>query len=287
MNPVKISIRYCGKNVEDGAMPINDLVEALQGFSGAYDKILKHQNAEAHHVLKLTNIGKGSVDLLIQAYELIPDNMTIVAVGIGGAVAIKSVVKIVGFLIEITKHIHNQPYSVKVEGDNNVVIINKENSSLIIPQKIHDIYEQKIAATDISRLAAPLKEGEIDSGSIALIDEDGIHEVGKITFAEKEYFDPNTYQNITTKQITLTGKMLSHHKETNNGRFIYGENEKVLYHLAMLNPENFYHFYIYKGVVMIKGVGHYDNLKLVKIDVYEITQIQHDMFGENDNNITE
>lgn len=36
--PLQIKFRYRGPAVDDGTMPVEDVITALQGFSGAYGK---------------------------------------------------------------------------------------------------------------------------------------------------------------------------------------------------------------------------------------------------------
>jgi len=37
--PTRITLRYRGRDVDDGTMPVDDVVDALQGFAGAYGKV--------------------------------------------------------------------------------------------------------------------------------------------------------------------------------------------------------------------------------------------------------
>ena len=41
VDSVRVSLKYNGPDVDDGTMPLKDVVEALQGFAGAYDKIAR------------------------------------------------------------------------------------------------------------------------------------------------------------------------------------------------------------------------------------------------------
>ena len=82
MEPVKLTMRYCGKDVEDGTISLEDTVVALQGFSSAYSKVVQYKNIESQHQLRLTEIKKGSCDLLITVKELIADRALNIALGV-------------------------------------------------------------------------------------------------------------------------------------------------------------------------------------------------------------
>ena len=196
MESVKLTLRYSGKDVDDGTIAINDLVLALQGFASAYDKILNNKGIETRHVLKLTNMSKGSVDLFINAYELLPDSITLQGIGVGGAVVIINIIQTLGWVIKVIKHIQNKPFTINVEGDNNVIIMNNKKVELKVPQEIYNIYKQDLLTNDINKIASPIQKDKIDSGSIYYEENGEKKEVGSITYKEKTFFESKNTENI-------------------------------------------------------------------------------------------
>lgn len=281
MEPVKLTLRYCGKDVEDGSMSLEDTAMALHGFACAYGKIVKYNNIETKHELRLTEIKKGSCDLIIVAKELIADGtmQTLIVVGSSNIFKILDLMK---YTIDLTIHAKNQKFQQNpiINGDNNfVTYINIEGSKLTVPIEASKLFDSKAIAEDIRRIVRPIERGKIDSSSIISTREDGSEFKTEITYEDKPYFEPEKIEDIATKDITLIGRMLSHHKETNNGRFEYGEDKQISYHLAMLNPKNYFSFYLEEGII-VKGIGHYVDSELKKIDIYEIKETQTYLFNE-------
>ena len=49
-----VSLKYSGKNVDDGSMELGDIVSALQGFSNAYAKIVVFKKSDVRHTIKIS-----------------------------------------------------------------------------------------------------------------------------------------------------------------------------------------------------------------------------------------
>lgn len=65
---LRITLKYEGRDVDDGTMPIDDVVEALKGFAGAYGKIATRVSPEVKHQLRVSAVRTGSFDLVILAW---------------------------------------------------------------------------------------------------------------------------------------------------------------------------------------------------------------------------
>ena len=66
--PLRMPLKYDGSNVDDGTMPVEDVREALQGFSGAYGNVASRVDPEGQHQLRVAAVRTGSFDLLILAW---------------------------------------------------------------------------------------------------------------------------------------------------------------------------------------------------------------------------
>lgn len=278
-NFVKISMRYCGKDVDDGTMSLEDTIYALQGFSSAYGKILKSKSIEAQHELRLIEIKKGSSEFIIKAQELISSGVIPVIVGLSIS-NIFDILNTIKSVVELTKHTKNNEYKTKVEGDNNfVVVLNMDGGEMSVTYKIFELFSQKLIANDIKKIAAPLEQGKIDSGAILATKEDGSEFKTVITYIDKPYFDIIEREITSTKETWLDGILNSLTKTTNNGRFILSSGKQVPYSLVMENPETYYDKFAFRGSVKVKCIAYLDeSLEVTKIDVYDIKEIQTNLF---------
>ena len=62
---MRISLRYDGPEVAAGEMDFDEVVTALQRFSGAYAKVASEVSPRFHHQIKIVAIRPGSFDLVI------------------------------------------------------------------------------------------------------------------------------------------------------------------------------------------------------------------------------
>jgi hypothetical protein len=51
--PLSIKLRYVGSAVEDGTMPIEEVILALKGFAGAYGKVAENLLPSSSHELRI------------------------------------------------------------------------------------------------------------------------------------------------------------------------------------------------------------------------------------------
>ena len=68
---LSITLRYSGADVDDGTMSLDEVVDALQGFSGSYSKIASLRSTATEHQLKVAGVRTGSFDMLIQAWSVV------------------------------------------------------------------------------------------------------------------------------------------------------------------------------------------------------------------------
>lgn len=285
VNSTRITLNYDGPDVDNGSMPIDDILLALQGFSSAYAKIVKHKGLQEQHQLRLVGLEKGSCNLVIDAIEFARQGIEITeqllpSIGVGGGVVI-TVVKLLLNLIKLTKHTEGKDYSVKVNGDNNEVTVNNFNNVTIqVPVEVLGMYKTKLVSSDLNKIAEPLSKGKIDSTKLLVKDpSDNIFEEN-ISFDEKKYFDVENIEITTTKEIWLEGIINALTKSTNNGKFILTNGDHVPFHMCMERPQDYYHFFSFKGYVRVKCIAHLDeSLKTTRLDIYDIQETQINLFN--------
>jgi hypothetical protein len=72
---IKVELVYRGTDVEDGTVPVNDMVDALVGFSGAFDKIARRQELpETAHRIRVVGLERGSAKIIIEALDWVAKN---------------------------------------------------------------------------------------------------------------------------------------------------------------------------------------------------------------------
>ncbi|MFC1538895.1 hypothetical protein ACFL6H_05685 [Candidatus Latescibacterota bacterium] len=276
---INITIKYTGDDVDNGTMAIDDMIVALQGFSGSYGKIVKHSNFESKHALRVMGIQKGSCELLISAQESLNQNDT-PALGKFEGNGVYEILELLNSAVNLTKHIKKNEYNYNINsGENTISVTNKDGAEMDVPLRVFELYRSGVLADDINKIVSPIKEGKIDSGYIISPKHDGKELTTEIFYSEKSYFDVEKIEITKTEEIELTGILNSLTKTTNKGRFILSNGAQITYFLAMEQPEDYYPLFAHKGSVRVKCYAHLDeSLTVIRIDIIDIEKIQLELF---------
>jgi hypothetical protein len=142
--PLNMKLVYEGKEVDDGSMPVEEIVAALQGFSGAYPKVANSLVPSSSHTLRVSAVEKGSFELAILA--LVSSHPEAVgAIKTMTASAARYIFGVVKDVIEAKKHIKAKPYEISVRGNENVVVvINTEGESRPITKEVLEILKSNV-----------------------------------------------------------------------------------------------------------------------------------------------
>jgi hypothetical protein len=117
---VQIVLKYAGNDVDDGTMPIQDVVSALQGFSSAYARIANRYDPKEQHQIRISAISRSSFALLILAWATENPDVLIK----GSAAAVQWIVGTIVKVIDLKKAAKGKPpISIAVNGSNNTVIV--------------------------------------------------------------------------------------------------------------------------------------------------------------------
>ena len=276
MESIDVVIKYEGIEVEDGTISLIELVPALQGFAGAYSEIVKYYNLPGKHEVRVKAIQKGGFELILKALsDIDPEILKFLGFEVSVPLSFK-IIGLIGKLFEYLKHIQGQQPQVKIEGDgNNVVVINNNGEKQTFPIDLFKIAKESDVVKDISKMAIPIKKGEIDSLSISAKDRKGNEIEMGIDYKEKIYFESDADNEIEHKHGHFIGTINTMTKSTNNGRIILTDSSNVPFHLSMSNPNKYYKFFDHRGLVRVEGVGHYkNNEQLIGMDIYSIEEFQ-------------
>src|SRR5947199_7598179 len=101
---IRITLRYAGRDVDNGTMPIEYVSEALQGLSGAYGKVASLVDPKETHQLRLTGIDTHSFELLVVASIVVSQTGDILGKLKTIADSAKHVITLVVDVIRAKKH---------------------------------------------------------------------------------------------------------------------------------------------------------------------------------------
>jgi hypothetical protein len=273
--PVHISLRYRGKSVDDGSMTVGDVVEALDGFAGAYGKIAARVSPTVEHQLRVTGVKKESFDILIVAAMAVGaygDPLKNIATVVDAA---KHVFSIITSVIEFKKHTKNQPYNLSVKGDKNtVLVINAEKLELTVPLSTVELIKEKLIDADLNKIVEPLEEGLVDALEVTA-DREGKPIGTTIESREREYFGTPP-AHTTTRETEVTGTLVSLNKERNTGRFKLINNRRVPYRYVGHNRELFHAaFGVNKGPIRAQVIAELDeNLEPIQLGILDVRPLQ-------------
>src|SRR5581483_3846847 len=109
---ITFKLLYHGRDVDDGTMAINDVTEALEGFSGAYTKVGAFLNSPDLN-LRVSAPQKGSFEIAVFAAMLAHHETQFHTVEQAWDWA-KRIFNIVKEVMELKKQTKAQPYTIEV-----------------------------------------------------------------------------------------------------------------------------------------------------------------------------
>ena len=274
---IRISLKYSGSDVDEATMPIEEVISALQGFSGAYGKVASSLLPESQHQLRIAAVQPGSFDLSIVAWITSSQGAETLAAIAPAYKAAKFVFGIVTDYIESKKHVKAKPYQVNIEGSNNtVLLLNMDGVAKEIQPQIADLLKSKLIDKDLEKIVSPLEQGMIDGATLSATDEEEtIH--ATVNSEEKLYFGGDSTADIK-QDVTLRGRLVSNNKDTLRGTFATVNGKRVPYHYIGKSPEVFQSVYAFRGNVRIQCIAYSDeSLDLKRIEITEAFQIQGEL----------
>jgi hypothetical protein len=279
---VPFVLRYEGPDVEDGSMSIEDIVPVLQGFASAYGKIASEQGVGVQHRIRITGVERGSANILLEVWDALgkmADPLTSASILVGAAGAIVSA--IVG-VIQLKKHVKNQPHSTRITGHDTISVINSSNVTLEMPVNVYNIFRAQVIDTDIAKVVKPLERGRIDAAEIiATTGTMSIRE--RIDASERQYLEASEVVVTSTRETWITGKLNSLTKTTEAGFMYLTDGTRVSYQWVGPAAGKLHQIFgTYDGVVRVFGVAHLDeNLKPTRIEVSDIEKVQGHLFDDS------
>jgi hypothetical protein len=267
-----IELVYDGTEMADGTVPVEDMIDALQGFSGAYEKVAKREgNPDERHRLRVSGLERGSSKIIVDIIEWIihnpaPAGALIAGAGLLGKGAYKIVSDIAG-VMKGKKSLQGQPINFNqcTFNDNKVVI----PGGVQLSREQFDLLRTGELDSDLDKLTKPLEQGR---GVAEFELKTRTQELAKVRQDERPYFT-HLYATVTTTEdnIPLEGVFYSHSKRSNRGMFHTVNGQHLRYHYVGDDIEPLLRAYAYNGVVRVVGKVKFDSDgEPMSIDVREI-----------------
>jgi hypothetical protein len=268
----QITLRYVGKDVEEGTMAIDDVIVALQGFSGAYSKIATRIDPRAAHQIKVSDIDKKSFSVAVFAW--VTSHQTQVAAL--ASTAALAVVKTINGYIEQKKKNKGKDPEVRVDGNGNTVLWGDNNVVVVGDKSMYSLFKDRGLNSEIAKIVSPLKEGGVDKAELSTTDlKTGETSFVDIRASEKHYFDTVEAVATTSNPIRLSGFLVSFNKERNRGTFRMDNGSSVAYHWAGGDVNRFLSAFMAKGQVSIEAMASFDqDLKVVSLAIRSVHPLQ-------------
>jgi len=274
--PLTITLRYRGRDVDDGTMPIDDVVDALQGFAGAYSKIAAQVDPSHMHQIKVTAIRQHSFDVLLLAGMFAADKLKEWEPITDAA---KFVVRTILEVITLKNHTKGKPYEVSVSGNQNtVVVLNAEKLELSVPIESFELFREKLIDGDLNKIASPLREDRVEEARL-IADEGKPDQLeGLIRSSDREFFRPDS-ATLQVRELELVGTFVSLNKESNRGTFKLTSGN-VPYRYKGEAPVDLFHaVFARKGPVRVSCKAEMDENGIIQqIDIFSVHPLQTD-FG--------
>src|SRR5713101_6546073 len=277
-SPIRITLSYDGPEVATGTMPIEEVVEALQGFSQAYGHIATELSPNVTHQLRVSAIKTGSFDLFIIAAAYIAQNPDQLKALETHGHAARFVFDLIVQIVRAKKHTKGKPYQIQIKGDNNtVVVINAEGAELQIPAELVSLLKNKVIDTDLNKIVDPLQSGRIDSAKIRATDDEHPPIEETIAASDRDYFRPEAEQ-IILQEAEIVGRLISLNKDYNRGILRIDADKTVPYRFVGGRPERFHADFSYKGPVKLKGIVRFDgHLNPTEIEIHSVERLQSEL----------
>lgn len=279
--PIKISLRYDGPEVDNGEMDIDDVAEALKGFSGAYGKVASHYSPELSHQIRIAAIEPGSFRVLITALGIVSSAGQPQALMESVTNAAQFIFRVITYVISLKKHTKGESYDISVKGrDNTVNVINADKMELHVPLEAFDVFKDKLIDGDLNRIVDPLRPKQIEAAELKQEGGDGLQAI--IRSEERDYFRSSSALNKTEGEFI--GSLVSLNKDTNRGTFKFNDGRTCRYHYTGKEEERFRRIFAPKGPVRATAIVEFDeNLTPVSMDITSVVPLQRSLYqGESD-----
>ena len=284
---VEVHLRYEGPDVVDGTISLQDIIPALQGFSGAYRKLASTDDPDSTHLIRIATVRQGSADIVLEIWKSLGENADqIVALGVLTS-SVFLICEKLARVIQLKRHVQGQPFEESISANNSIVITNSENVTIEAPPSVHEFFKNGKLNKDLDRLTSPLVEGRIDAAEIEARSEYGNVVRERIKVEERTYFE--NVEVTSTREMKLVVRLNSLTKTTNSGFLYLNDGKRVSYrYLGEDHQQLHLIFGAHSGPVQVRCKARMnENLDVLSLDVFEIERLQGGLFDAPTGDIEE
>lgn len=278
-----ITLRYIGRDVDNGSIAVDDLLAALNGFSSAFYKLAERESLDYKQRIKVTGISKSSANVHLEIFQWAQSHPVISTVAslaatqltdTGKALAKKLTDIVIDRIVNVAKakkHVQRGDYKTEITGDGNtVIIVNGVNAQLPVSRADFEILDKGVIDSELDKMASPLREDFIDAFEIRHDQKEtpDLH----IEASDRPYFARPRREAATTQEVTLIGTMTSISKTTNSGIFVIDNGKKVRFRFSDADKlPDFYLKFAHLGPVRVTCKAKLDeNLDVMSIDISDV-----------------
>lgn len=265
----QVELLYGGSEVEDGTVPVEDMVDALVGFSGAYNKIARRQQGEdIQHRIRVVGLQKGSAKIVVDVVEWVAKNPAAAGVLVTGASVVGAgaykVLADLAAVIRGKKALQGQPVTNNYTVIDNRVVL----GGIELTSEQFEYLQSGELDSDLDTLTAPLEKNRgIDQFELKT----GDKELVKVSAKERPYLVqpgnmfalPGVHRRRvkvarTEYGVGLDGTFKSHSKRTNSGKFQLLSGQTIRYRYRNSDVQPLLRAYASTGVVKVFGKVKFD-----------------------------
>lgn len=281
---IEIHLKYEGPDVENGTMALQDVIPALQGFSGAYARSLGTENAGLTHRIRFSDIRQGSADIVLEIDQWLTDNSETIAAIAGltliGRTIAYPIAKRILEVIQIKAHVGADVPKERISVQNKIAISNSNNVTIDVSPEAHNLYNQKTLDNDLEKLTRPVKDGRINSAEFEVQAENQETIRQRITSHDRRHFEIKDTEISTSEERELVATLNSLTKSTNSGWLRLSNGERLFYRYIGENQIELHSIFgNYNGPVKIRCRELLDEDSVVKsLEILAIDRMQLEMF---------
>lgn len=277
---MRVSIKYNGKDVDDGTMQVYQVATALYGFASAYGRLASKRAPNEQHQLRVVALKASSFELVLAAWFILGQNSgQIEALGVAQHWA-SGIIRSIFSVISVKRHVQSQPHTVKINGNNNQVVIqNFQGAELAMKPEDYRVFHDGTLDSDLDKIVSPLCKDRIDR--VELVAGDGRHDiaVAEVLSSEREFFFPESSTAETAKQVQIDGHVVSLNKDHNRGIVRLDDGKSIRYTYSGADPAVFHSDFGYRGKLRMHCIAHFDaSLTLIRLDIKSVERLQSELF---------
>jgi hypothetical protein len=276
-----VELVYEGDDVNDGTVPVDYMIDALVGFSAAYEKVTRRTQPDMEHRIRVVGVRQNSAHILVNVVEWVRVNPAAagVLVTAGGLIAAGAyrVVSDIAKIIAAKKHLAGAPVQQQLTFNGPTIVLMSANGApLSLTKEQLEFLQTGTLDPELDKLTAPLQEGRVNEFELKAAEEP----LAKVNWKERLYF-VHTERTLTTTEddVPLEGMLNSLTKDKNRGTFHTISGKHIPYRYVGDDQHALLQAFAHEGIVRVKGKVSFDaDLNPISVDIRTVELDQRRLF---------